>query len=344
MIGQSTSLIFTPEDRAVGAHDEELKQAKAQGRAVDVRWHVRKGGSRFFADGVMTALRDEGGNLRGFGKVVRDATERKRHEEELRSSLERERSIAQVLQRPLTLMPEPDAFSGLTLATYYQPASNEADAGGDFFDAFELSRGRICLAVADASGKGLQAAARAIQVKEVLRAFTREYPHSPAHIAARINDYIHESQRLDTDATAGELFVTLIMAVLDPHTGEAAVVSAGAEPALLLRDSGKVESVEAPQGLAGMPLGIQGGAMYHAVPLRLGHGDTIILTTDGITEARQDRAHFLGLDGLAQLAREAGASTGSSLPLILDSILEGARRFANNQFRDDVCLLMVRRN
>ncbi len=80
-LGQPGDLIFTPEDQAAGVPGQELAKAAAEGREMDLRWHVKKDGARFFADGVIESLRDEAGGLRGFGKVLRDATERKLLEE-----------------------------------------------------------------------------------------------------------------------------------------------------------------------------------------------------------------------------------------------------------------------
>ncbi|HZT42754.1 MAG TPA: PAS domain S-box protein [Chthonomonadaceae bacterium] len=80
ILGQSGSLLFTPEDRERGEPEKELRTAEAEGRAEDERWHMRKDGSRFWASGVMTALRD--GELHGFVKIMRDMTERKQAEEE----------------------------------------------------------------------------------------------------------------------------------------------------------------------------------------------------------------------------------------------------------------------
>jgi PAS domain S-box-containing protein len=76
-VGQSITLIFTPEDRAVGAPEAELNTAREAGRSPDVRWHLCKDGSRFFVDGVTSAVRDSNGKLIGFGKILRDITERK---------------------------------------------------------------------------------------------------------------------------------------------------------------------------------------------------------------------------------------------------------------------------
>ncbi|WP_192804917.1 PAS domain-containing hybrid sensor histidine kinase/response regulator [Noviherbaspirillum aerium] len=77
-IGRHAALIFLPEDRAAGAVQAELDTARRAGRASDVRWHLHKDGSRFFVDGVTTALRDADGTLLGFGKLLHDITQRKR--------------------------------------------------------------------------------------------------------------------------------------------------------------------------------------------------------------------------------------------------------------------------
>jgi PAS domain S-box-containing protein len=79
--GQPLTLLFTPEDRAANRHEEEMTAARETGRAEDERWHMRKDGSRFWASGILTALRDESGALRGYAKILRDATDRK-HEQE----------------------------------------------------------------------------------------------------------------------------------------------------------------------------------------------------------------------------------------------------------------------
>lgn len=75
IMGHSTHIIFTPEDKETGQAEQELQTALTQGRAEDERWHVRKDGSRFFASGLMMQLRDEAGNLQGLVKILRDVTE-----------------------------------------------------------------------------------------------------------------------------------------------------------------------------------------------------------------------------------------------------------------------------
>jgi PAS domain S-box-containing protein len=74
VLGQSIDLLFTPEDRAAGVPAREASSALEHGSAQDRRWHLRRDGERFFADGVTVALRDENGALAGFAKIARDAT------------------------------------------------------------------------------------------------------------------------------------------------------------------------------------------------------------------------------------------------------------------------------
>ena len=88
IIGQHFSRFYFAEDIRKGLPALELKQAKETGRFEGEGWRVRKDGSRFLANIVITALRDEKGQLRGFGKITRDITERKRSEEHLTKTME----------------------------------------------------------------------------------------------------------------------------------------------------------------------------------------------------------------------------------------------------------------
>lgn len=93
IIGHHYSVFFTPEDRAAGKPQNELLKARTEGRAQDVGQRLRKDGTRFWADVSITALFDKQGNLRGFAKVTRDISERRKVEEALRASETRFRQL-----------------------------------------------------------------------------------------------------------------------------------------------------------------------------------------------------------------------------------------------------------
>ncbi|HEY9285254.1 MAG TPA: PAS domain S-box protein [Pyrinomonadaceae bacterium] len=86
-VGEHASIIFTPEDRERGAHLSEMETALREGRAEDQRWHLRRDGSRFWADGMLMLLRDQRGGARGFAKIIRDDTARRLSEERLGEQL-----------------------------------------------------------------------------------------------------------------------------------------------------------------------------------------------------------------------------------------------------------------
>ena len=315
------------------------------GRAVDERWHVKKDGSRFWASGVLSALRDHDGSLLGFAKVLRDITERRREQEELADAYARlgeayarEQRTAEVLQRSVLLGTSAPAFEGLEFSAQYESASDDLLVGGDFFDAFRLADGRAAFVVGDVVGKGLYAAAHTAQIKFALRVLLREYPQ-PATAVQRLNSFLYEADQLDSQGSDTESrFVVLCVGVIDPVSGAGALAGAGIEPPLILRASGETESILTD----GVPLGMVEKAQYNQTALHLGPGDVVLLTTDGGSRRRGQGREFLDYEGLTRLARQSLLLP--SLDAMGKAIVEGARVFGGGVFRDDVCLLLARRS
>jgi sigma-B regulation protein RsbU (phosphoserine phosphatase) len=265
------------------------------------------------------------------------------------ASVERDHRIAESLQRVLLRTHPQETLPGLSVEAFYEAARDEAEVGGDSFDAFPLTGGRIALCVADASGKGLDAAERVAEVRFALRAFLREHD-DPCQALACLNDFVCTSQHLGgrDDGT----FITLSLVVLDSVSGEITCLCAGGEPPLTLRFCGTAERIP----ILGTALGLCAGLSYEAARCHLAPGDTVLLATDGITEARHflpgnpvgsRRSAFLGAEGLLQLARQVGKASpplpAPSLHQIGRKIFEGARAFAGGAFHDDACLLLARR-
>ncbi|MEV4314307.1 PAS domain S-box protein [Actinocrispum sp. NPDC049592] len=108
IIGRNFAVLYPPEDLAAGKPERELEIAVAQGRLEDEGWRLRKDGTRFWANVVITALYDDSGQLCGFGKVTRDMTERRAAEEALRASEERFRLVVQDVVDYAIFMLDPD--------------------------------------------------------------------------------------------------------------------------------------------------------------------------------------------------------------------------------------------
>jgi len=294
---------------------------------------------------IVRLVRDAAGKVETLRCVIIDVSAQKQAAQaleqtaqDLEAAYARERNVAKTLQRSLMFMPPENSFPGLAVKTLYEAASDEAMVGGDFWDTFACDHGHVALVLGDVMGHGLPAAMFTAELKYVLRGFVREHK-SPGRILAQMNAYLCESHRLHREGLneeGDEAPVCLTLAVVNTATGEGVVSAGGMEPPLLVRRDGEMEEVK----VSGLLLGFLPGVEYEETAFDLGRGDLVILTTDGVTEARRGR-QFLGYDGLMRLAQEGQAS--GTLEKMGRTILDGARAFAQGKLRDDACVLLARR-
>lgn len=213
------------------------------------------------------------------------------------SVLERERvvidtqlSIAAEVQRALLpAIPPPSGpieWFGIT-----QPAGK---VGGDYFDFLPLAGGRVCVALADVSGKGIPAAIFLSNVRAVLHTLIRE-TSEPRLLAERL------SETLAQDANGG-LYVSAILAVVDPSTGQFTYTNIGHPSGLVLRHGKPAR----PLTVGGPPAGLIPGIEYEQETLALGAEDLVVFVSDGITE---------GLD-------TGGLTMESALPAVFEGLTE----------------------
>ena len=128
IVGEHFSRFYTQEDIEIGKPDSELEVAASEGRLEDEGWRVRKDGSRFWANVIITPIRDKNGTLLGFSKVTRDFTERKKAEEALRASENRFQSLFEF---------SPDAIV-VTDPEGRNPGSQRARPGGLWLRPFRV--------------------------------------------------------------------------------------------------------------------------------------------------------------------------------------------------------------
>jgi phosphoserine phosphatase RsbU/P len=228
------------------------------------------------------------------------------------------RTVADI-QRSL-LPPTLPTTPGLTWASHYQTSKN---AGGDYYDFFELSGGRLGILIADVSGHGTPAAV----LMAILHAVAHLHPGEPEH-PARVLTWLNSElcRRYAGSSGVTTMFVTAFYAVYDPATGVLRYSSAGHNPPRLRvgfsGDDGPVLALEHAQGL---PMGIMDDAEYIEAQTELTSGDAVVFYTDGITETFGPGRELFGterLDGvIAQPHRSAGA--------FLSGIMEAVNGFAD---------------
>jgi len=249
----------------------------------------------------------------------------------------RERTIASQLQKALTPAP-PNAMPGLALASYYRPALDEAEVGGDFIDVFALGAPNAdctALIVGDLSGKGLAAASQVATVRNMLRAFLLA-GHSVGAAVSKLNDILEGHNLLHG-------FATLFAGIYNAATETLTYVSCGQEPGLILRSAtGAVEEL----GPTGPVLGGFTGATFTERRITMQPGDALALFTDGLTEAAPSRrGPLLSIEGVAKILTEYHASHGSppqeSGSHMVSHLIESVDRYASGGVRDDIALLVA---
>ncbi|MTE19615.1 SpoIIE family protein phosphatase [Streptomyces sp. TRM43335] len=258
--------------------------------------------------------------------TVFDARDRRAYERELlraRREAERERErvqrLATTLQRSLLPPTLPDV-PGIELASHYHTASTD-EVGGDFYDVFPLADGRWGLFLGDVSGKGAGAAAVTSLTRYTLRAAS-VYDPDPVRVLTNLNTVLEHEFR-GTDPR----HCTVVFGLLTPgETGcSLTLASGGHPPALLLRSDGTAEELTTP---GGQLVGALPEARFATTTARLGPGDTVVLYTDGLIEARtDDRGGRYGEEALLAFARDlapAGAdATVAAVARLLDEFGEG---------------------
>lgn len=237
-----------------------------------------------------------------------------------------ESAIAETLQHSL-MSRVPSDYGNLRFYGRYVPGQTEASVGGDFYDVTPLRNGTVAVAMADVSGKGLEAAIHLAACKYMLKALVHTHPDDPAATLTALNDSINSSFKQ-------EFFVTLFHAVINPADGSLIYASAGHPPAII---KDKEASLHTRLVGSGIPLGTGWDCVYDNQSALLKHGDILLLYTDGVTDAVKD-GDRIELEGLDQMLFESGCCSGDEL---VDQLIDRINNECDPARLDDMAALAV---
>lgn len=241
--------------------------------------------------------------------------------------LERELTTAHNIQASFLPDTIPDP-AGWDIAATWQPIHSVA---GDFYDFYNLERGRFAVVIADVSGKGIPASLFMALVVTVLR-FGMNMGLRPGEVMRRANELIIADQR-------SRMFATVFISYLDPNTGKLRVASAGHNPPILYRAAeGTCQYIHVP----GVALGVFAAATFEEHTLQMEPGDALLLYTDGISEVINGEEEEFGEERIEDLLIQ---NLDRPARAIADEILSSVIDFAGDaHLFDDATFIVIKRN
>lgn len=244
-----------------------------------------------------------------------------------RQVLERDLDLAHKVQQGF-LPHSPPQIDGYHFFDFYDPANQ---IGGDLFDYVPLPAGRLGVVLADVSGKGIPAALLMAKISSEARYMLASEP-TPALAMSRLNASFSSSGWEDR-------FVTAVLAVIDLERHEVTIVNAGHMAPLLRRTDGKVDPIAEQQ--TGVPLGVDGLTQYEQYTIALAQGETMVVFTDGISEAMNEQSELYGMERIARQIRKVQGTPAQLGGALLDDV----KRFVGNRPQsDDMCLICFGRD
>ncbi len=239
-------------------------------------------------------------------------------------AIQNELSIASKIQQSIlpTVFPR---NATCQVFSHMEPARN---VGGDFYDIVALERGRIGLAIADVSDKGVPAALFMMSSRTLLKGAAISFA-SPGEVLDEVNDLLND----DNDAA---MFVTVLYAIFDPESGNFSYANGGHNPPLRVHADGSSSLLPLTGGIA---LGVAPSISYESHTITLAPGESVVMYTDGITEAINDTGEEFGMDRLQQVSAEVATVDAQTATL---AIIQAVKEFAGDvaQFDDITCCVL----
>ena len=221
------------------------------------------------------------------------------------------------------------AFDGsVDLDALIEPARS---IGGDFYDVIRLDDHRVCFLIGDVTGKGVPAALFMALSKALSKSVLLREGHDLGAAVTRLNGEIARDNSED-------MFVTMLFGVLDTQTGQLDLCNAGHENPYRIGTMGTVSLINID---GGPPLSVAPGFVYDVETVMLGVGESIVIVSDGITEAQSPEGDFFGHDRLTAVLTDWQAS--SEVSEASNALLKEVRAFENGaEATDDLTVLVFR--
>jgi serine phosphatase RsbU (regulator of sigma subunit)/pSer/pThr/pTyr-binding forkhead associated (FHA) protein len=247
-----------------------------------------------------------------------------------RERLNRDLELAHQVQ--LSFLPRTlPVVLGYEFGGHYEPA---LEVGGDYYGFIPLADGRLAVALGDVAGKGVSAALLMAKLSSDTR-FCLSTEPDPARAVRKLNDLLYEF------TSPMDRFVTLALAVLSPGQHKVTLVNAGHQSPLLYRRGATALEDTVPTDATGLPLGVLVGCDYEATQVTLDPGDSLVLYTDGVTDATDVRDARFSMKGI-QTALLQPVPAGPKL--LVDRLVRAVRLHATNQSQqDDITLVALGR-
>ena len=257
------------------------------------------------------------------------------NEQRYARSLEREMEIAREIQAGF-LPDQLPVIAGWDMAACFLPARR---VGGDFYDAFPLHGGlRIGMVVADVCDKGVGAALFMALFRSLIRAFAERTRFLDDDAAEQMRQLVdHVNGYIARTHGSANMFATLFFAILDPASGALIYVNGGHEPPILIGKAGVITRLD-PTGPA---VGMMAELKFRVERQSIGCGETLVIYTDGVTDARDRAANPFSEERLLALLSPAEPSAAATIARMQDAVfqhIDGATQF------DDITVLAVHRS
>jgi serine phosphatase RsbU (regulator of sigma subunit)/anti-sigma regulatory factor (Ser/Thr protein kinase) len=236
--------------------------------------------------------------------------------------LSEQRAVTAIMQRSL-LPDELPQIPGMRFSAKYLPAGAGIKIGGDWYDVFQLSNGRLAFVIGDVVGRGVLAASVMAEIRTALRAYMAQ-GHRLTEVVSLLNELLVSMGR--------NRGATLSILELDPEAEELEAVTAGHLPPLLVEPNGRIRLLEQTHGL---PVGVQSGNSYEACRYSFPAGSRLLLYTDGLIERRDESID----ESLQRLTLAAGAATRGADVSFADRVYRAL--LDETPLEDDVALLAI---